>query len=247
MSYIFEVRQTHHVTPNMFRVRLGGDSIADLPPDCAGGYLKLRVPLDAVGGKLVTRTYTIRAQGSDHIDVDFALHGSDTTVGAATAWALAARPGDRLEAGGPGPRKPLPESRGASLIAGDMTALPAISVNLETLPDGAELDAFLEVQSEDDIQAFALPAGARLHWLVNPEPGTRDRLLETALRDLPWPQDFSYAWVATEFEAMKNLRAYLRTERALGPDQLYISSYWKRGLVEDDHRSMKSADAKAGG
>ena len=48
---------------------------------------------------------------------------------------------------------------------------------------------------------------------------------------------------------MRRLRTYLRQERGLEPDQLYISSYWKQGLGEDQHRVVKWADAEtaAGG
>ncbi|WP_199562491.1 hypothetical protein [Pelagibacterium lacus] len=37
----------------------------------------------------------------------------------------------------------------------------------------------------------------------------------------------------------------MRGERGLSPDQLYISSYWKQGLVEDQHREVKYADSVA--
>jgi NADPH-dependent ferric siderophore reductase len=50
--------------------------------------------------------------------------------------------------------------------------------------------------------------------------------------------------VACEFEAMKLLRQYLRVEQQFGKERLYISSYWKRGLVEDEHKDIKRADAK---
>ncbi|WP_332712103.1 siderophore-interacting protein [Pelagibacterium mangrovi] len=239
---VFEVRETGFVTPNMFRVRFGGDDVTNFPPEFAGGYLKLRIP---VGEDTATRTYTIRNQGADFIDVDFALHGSSGHAGLATAWALAAKSGDRLEVGGPGPVKPLPAGNGRYIVAGDMTALPAISVNLEALGPDAQCDAFLEIQAEGDIQNLTASDNVRTHWLVNPTPGSNDRLLADSIRNLDWPADLTYAWVATEFDAMRNLRKYLREERALGPDRLYISSYWKRGLVEDDHRAVKSADTAA--
>ena len=240
----FEVVETGHVTPNMFRVRFGGPEVTAFPEGFAGGYLKLRIPLE--GDAVAVRTYTIRHQDKNVIDVDFALHGDKDAAGLATRWALDARPGMSLEAGGPGQPKPLPEAaNGHYIIAGDMTALPAISVNLEALGPDASGDVFLEIQNEDDIQKLAVPNNVRLHWLVNPEPGSQPELLANAVRALEWPETLTYAWVATEFEAMRNLRAYLRAERNLGTDQLYISSYWKRGLIEDDHRSVKSADAQA--
>ena len=43
---------------------------------------------------------------------------------------------------------------------------------------------------------------------------------------------------------MKALRSLLRDERGLGPDQLYISSYWKSGLTEDAHKVVKREDAQ---
>ena len=62
---------------------------------------------------------------------------------------------------------------------------------------------------------------------------------------MPWAAGHVYAWCATEFEAMRRTRQYLRTERGLSPEQLYISSYWKQGLVEDEHREVKYADSVA--
>jgi len=239
----FEVVETGYVTPNMFRVRFSGPEVTAFPEGFAGGYLKLRVPLE--GDTVAVRTYTIRHQDKDGIDVDFALHGNKDDAGLATRWALDARPGMRLEVGGPGQPKPLPATNGHYIIAGDMTALPAISVNLEALGPDASGDVFLEIQHEDDIQKLAVPPNLRLNWLVNPEPGSNPNLLADAIRGLEWPDELTYAWVATEFEAMRNLRTYLRGERGLTPDRLYISSYWKRGLVEDDHRTVKSADAQA--
>jgi NADPH-dependent ferric siderophore reductase len=43
---------------------------------------------------------------------------------------------------------------------------------------------------------------------------------------------------------MKELRSYFREERGLGKDDLYISSYWKLGMNEDNHKVIKSEDAK---
>ena len=60
-----------------------------------------------------------------------------------------------------------------------------------------------------------------------------------------WPEGDVYAWAACEFSSMKALRSYLREERGLGADSLYISSYWKSGLTEEDHKLAKREDAEA--
>jgi|TARA_A100001391_G_C5083378_1_gene280484 NADPH-dependent ferric siderophore reductase len=89
------------------------------------------------------------------------------------------------------------------------------------------------------------PKGFEIQWLINPEPGHNPDLFEKAVRSVSWRQGEVYAWCATEFEEMRRVRTYLRGERGLSPAQLYISSYWKQGLVEDQHREVKYADSVA--
>ena len=234
-----------YVTPNMLRVTLGGDCMADFPADKQGGYVKLNLPLDT--GKTAVRTYTIRAQRDGEIDLDFALHAETATghAGPATEWAMTVEPGTQVSVGGPGPAKPLPEGHSFYLLAGDMTALPAISVNLEALPADARGLAVIEVMSLDDRQDIACPEGVEIQWLVAEQPGLGSQVHMQAIRDAGWPADDLYAWVAAEFSTMQALRAYLRDERELGPDRLYISSYWKSGLTEEAHKVAKREDAEA--
>lgn len=234
-----------HVTPNMLRLTLGGDGMAGFPPSRQGGYVKLNLPQGA--GKPAVRTYTIRAQRDAEIDVDFALHAETATghAGPATEWAMSVEPGAQVLVGGPGPAKPLPDGHGFYLLAGDMTALPAISVNLEALPADARGLAVIEVMSEDDRQDIACPEGVEIHWLVAEQPGLESAQHLRAIRAAGWPADDLYAWVAAEFSTMQALRGYLRDERGLGPDRLYISSYWKSGLNEEAHKIAKREDAVA--
>lgn len=193
------------------------------------------------------RTYTIRNQSQKSIDVDFALHGTDKESGPATYWAVNAKIGDSIKIGGPGEAKPLPKGSGPFLLVGDMTALPAISVNLEALPADATGDAIILVRDVADEQIIAKPDGMKLHWLADTHLGANPSLLSDAVRKLPSLNELAYAWVACEFEAMKLLRQYLRVECQFGPERLYLSSYWKRGLVEDDHKQIKRADTEAVG
>lgn len=239
----FTVLGSRQVTPNMLRVTLGGPGMDGFPHGQEGGYLKMRVPSLEDPARLIVRTYTISAQRDGELDVDFALHGGAEDVGPATHWALTAQSGSLVEAGGPGAAKSLQPGVDHYLVAGDMTALPAIAVNLAALPDDAHGTVFLRVTCEEDRQQLAHPAGVALHWLVHPHSGEDGDLLAQALRALPWPEGQVYGWVACEFSAMKALRQYLREERGLGPDSLYISSYWKAGLTEDGHREAKRADA----
>lgn len=247
---IMTVLGTRRISPAMHRVTLGGEGMADYPPRQQGGYVKVMLAPAPGGSKPIVRTYTIRHQRDREMDVDFALHGEaaasgDTSAGPATEWATSVRAGETIEIGGPGPAKPLPEGFDHYLIAGDMTALPAIAVNLEALPDDAKGVAVIEVQSEADQQDLIAPPGLEIRWLINDKPGQRPELLPDAVRAIDWPETRVYGWVACEFSSMRLLRTYLREERGLGADRLYISSYWKSGLVEDAHKVIKREDSEA--
>lgn len=243
---ILTVNDSVRISPNMHRITLGGEGLAGFPQDQQGGYIKLMLP-GRESGRPFVRTYTIAGQSEAGIDVDFALHGSQEQSGPATEWAINARPGDTIKIGGPGDAKPLPEGPGPFLLAGDMTSMPAISVNLAALPEHATGDAVILIRDEKDKQDLRKPAGLAIHWLVDADLGTTPALLADAVRQLPWTDKLVYAWVACEFESMKLLRQYLRVEQGLGSERLYISSYWKCGLIEDEHKEIKRADAQAVG
>ena len=91
------------------------------------------------------RTYTVSAQRDDEIDVDFALHEAE---GPASMWARNAQAGDQVLVGGPGPKKLINNDADWFLLVGDMTALPAITVNLAQLPADARGYAVLEVTTD---------------------------------------------------------------------------------------------------
>ena len=239
------VLSVEQVTANMRRVRLGGEGLRDFPAGQAGGYVKLMLPQPGRDRPTV-RTYTIRRQSAEALDIDFALHGDGMAAGPATRFARTAAPGDRIQVGGPGAAKPLPSGPGPFLVAGDMTSLPAILVNLEALSPDARGDVVVAVRSPDDRQPVRLPAGVTMHWITD-EGASSGKPLAGAVRDLPWSADLRYAWAACEFGQMRALRTYLRDERGLMPDRLYISSYWKDGLVEDEHKVVKREDAAAAG
>jgi NADPH-dependent ferric siderophore reductase len=231
----------HHVTPNMLRVTLGGSGLADFPENQTSAYVKLRL-FDDKSGKDVVRTYTVRSQREDEIDVDFALH-EDT--GPATRWALGAQAGDEVLVGGPGPRKLVHPDADWYLLVGDMTALPAISGNLEFLPDTATGHAVIEVPDRADTQDLKAPKGFSVEWVINPRPGAESNHLLDHVRSLGWRDGVPSVWAACEFSSMRKLREYFRLERGLQSSHLYISSYWKFGSNEDNHKIAKREDAAA--
>lgn len=231
------------VTPNMLRITLGGVEIASFPEAQEGGYIKLIFTAPGSESTRV-RTYTVRQQRADQFDVDFVLHED---AGPASQWAKTAKPGDSIVVGGPGPKKLLNNNADWFLIVGDMTALPALSVNLELLPADARGYAVIEVIDERDIQPLRHPDGVRLYWLVNPHPGKDSQLLVNQVRQLDWLPGQPSIWAACEFAGMRALRQYFREERQAERHNLYISSYWKLGNSEDQHKLAKREDADTSG
>lgn len=44
---------------------------------------------------------------------------------------------------------------------------------------------------------------------------------------------------------MRNIRRWLKDEKSLPHEQLYISSYWKKGRSEDQHKIDKRQNSEA--
>lgn len=235
-----EVIRAKYITPNMRRVTLGGSELADFPTDQESAYIKLIFP-QARDEKPLIRTYTISGQRYNEIDVDFALHAAE---GPASIWARNAKPGHQILVGGPGPKKLINKQADWFLLAGDMTALPAITVNISQLPDDACGYVILEVATEADMQSIKVPKNIKIHWVIaaTVEPDT-SALLEI-IRGLPWLSGQPAVWVACEFHSMRLLREYFKMKHELLKTHLYISSYWKIHSTEDQHKIEKRNDAE---
>lgn len=238
------VKSVSDVTPNMRRIVFSG--LSDFPEGKEGGYIKLIFPdLPRIQpDRPVMRTYSIRSHDpvNSEIAVDFAMH--EDTGGIAISWASQAKPGDTMLISGPGKVKMAPPDASWYLIAGDMTGQPAAMCNLEVLPANARGYAVFEVTSEADIQDVEVPENMGVHWIVNPRPEDLNNKLLNAIKDLEWLDGDPFVWTACEFDSMRALRTYYRSERQVAKQMLYLSSYWRAGRSEDQHKVDKSKDAK---
>ncbi len=237
----FTVLDKTEITPNMLRVTLGGEAHGRFPGRSAE---RLRQAAFRPGPQ--------RPPATAHLHHPLAARGFGRhRFRAPRRWrpgrALGrGRPaGETIDIGGPGPKKLVDPAADWGLLIGDMTALPAISVNLETLPRDTRGHAIIEVLHEDDIQPLDAPEGIDMRWVINPHPGERGNTLYDAVRELAWQPGEPSVWCACEFSCMRQLRAHLHDERGVTRQQLYISSYWQRGSNEDTHKQNKCADSEA--
>ncbi|MET1154282.1 SIP domain-containing protein [Arthrobacter sp.] len=224
------------------------------PPGTPNGYLRPGWYQDWLRqeqpGRGFIRSYTVRAlrrTGPDaEIDVDFVLReGPRSHSGPGSSWAREVSAGRRAWFVGPDATAhtdatPLPESginwnpRGARhvLLAGDETAVPAISSILETLPTDITGHAFLEVPEPADILPLTTGSGVQVVWLHR-GGGTvpRGLRLRAAVEQAiiaPGREPFEYAWVGAEAGSVKDLRRYLAGS-GLNPRTSEFRGYWSMG------------------
>lgn len=168
----------------------------------AGWYREWLAMDPAVRGSM--RTYTVRQSRLDavypEIDVDFVMHfDADGHGGPAANWALNAKPGDAITLIGPNSRSAQcytaevyggiewrPGMAQRVLLAGDETAIPAISAILESVPSYMSGHALLEVPEAGDFLDLKTDADIDITWLARGAAIGRSRphgeLLQQAVR-----------------------------------------------------------------
>jgi NADPH-dependent ferric siderophore reductase len=247
------VTQTSTITPNMQRITLSGEGLSKYPTECAGGYIKLLFsPLGTTdlsqlndGERPTMRTYTIRQYNpvENWIEVDFVRHiTTDLQCGFAARWAMNAKVGDTVSVAGPGLIQGLNLESDWFFLVADMTSLPALSSKVKTLPEHAVGHAVIQINSAADKQTLEAPQGIKVTWLIEDET---EETLSQMVRNLEWLDGQVSIWTACEFESMRELRQYFRNEKEVAKENIYISSYWKRGVTEDGHKVLKQQDAQA--
>ncbi|MGO9741429.1 MAG: siderophore-interacting protein [Roseiarcus sp.] len=133
--------------------------------------------------------------------IDCALH----EAGPATAWALAAKPGDALDIGGPRGSLVAPDDFDAYLLVGDETALPAIGRRVEGLRAGVAVTTVVVVDGPDEVQDFDTRADWRSIWLFR--DGDDGARLRDALASWAPPAGDGYVWIAAEARLRDSSRA----------------------------------------
>ena len=230
---------------SMKRITLQGDDLADFPENQESGYVKIRFPKNLDNEPTNSnkdydlRSYTIRAFDLEkrELVLDFLLHGDS---GPASKWASSVQIGDGIEIAGPGPAI-LAAPADWYLFVGDMTALPAIAVNLEKLSPESKGMALLEINSLEDKQDLRKPEGVEVRWIINTDPLTGCEDLIESLNNVEITGENPYVWVAGEFELLRFARKILKHDKALPKESLYLSCYWKIGADDPGMKKAKAA------
>ncbi|WP_327085448.1 siderophore-interacting protein [Nonomuraea sp. NBC_01738] len=239
-----EVVRSRMVGGGLVRVTFGGPGTAGFESHAQDEHVRLVFPgpdgvlrLPEQNGFMLswptpfptTRKYTVRRYDpvTGELDLDFALHGA----GVAADWARAAEPGMTVHVAGPPGGLIVPHAYDRYLLAGDLTALPAIARWLEELPREAAGWAFVEVAADSERIDLAAPEAVDVHWLRPGELAAAVRAVEIA------DGERVFAWMAGEAGDLRPLRRWVREDLKLAADDHDITGYWKRGAADydDDH------------
>ena len=178
-----------------------------------------------------SRHYTVSAVTEQGFEVEIFLHGD----GPGATWARRAAVGDRTRVSDPKAYYAVPAGAGTRVLAGDLTALPAIARALAEAGEDEEFRVVVEVGSMDDARDLPTAATARIEWVVGGN-GHGASTLKDALTglaqdsDLLEPESRSYVWVACESVHSRRSRPLLRREYSLPVSHYRIVGYWHADL-----------------
>ena len=236
------VLRISQISPNIKRITFTSNDFDDFPENENGGYVKFLFSEKFSDKKnTLVRPYTIRKFSKEkcELDIDFTNHFGNK--GYATKWASETKVGDKILISGPGLKQKININSSWFFFVGDMTALPAISVHLEELPKNAVGYSVIETLSKDDQIYLKKPKNIKIKWVTQSDHMNDINLLKE-VRALEWYDSFPFVWVACEFAKMKNLRYFFQKEKMIHKNNIYISSYWKLGLNEEEHKVIKKQD-----
>ncbi len=255
MPRLIECVKKEYITPNLLRVTFSGDDLIGFPEGHEGGIIKLFFANRESGilelptrdeekiywpkHKPVSRAYTVRHYDAktNLLDIDFVPHSKDSP---ASGWAISAQPGDTIGLGGPGNLGTLLPEGDWHIIAGDTTALPAISAILEKLPDDAVGYAFIEVELSEDIHPLEHPENVEIHWFVRHPVDDPQPLIAAIKQAVPKGDRAKLsAFIAGENDTVIETRKWVRQEYGIERKSMHAVPYWRRGQDEDEYHQAR--------
>jgi NADPH-dependent ferric siderophore reductase len=162
------------------------------------------------------------------LDLNIVIHGP----GVASQWAQAAEPGNPAAISGPGRGYTIDHDAPAFLVAGDETAIPAISQLLAALPAETPVQVHIEVAHPDGRLALPDRPQTTVEWRDLPRGASPGDALVDAVRGADLAPG-TKVWVAGEAAAVQRIRRHLFEDRGLPRTLVSVRGYWKRGRSGD--------------
>jgi NADPH-dependent ferric siderophore reductase len=248
------VASVRRISPRLVRITFAGPELDGLEIDEPAASVRLLFPPSPTaelvmpawngnefllpdGRRPIIRTFTPRSAdaAARELDVDVVLHGD----GRASEWAARAEPGRSAAVSGPGRGYTVDPDAPAFLLAGDESAIPAISQLLEVLPDATPTHVVIEVAAPDARVALGERPAATVEWVDLPADAPPGDALVGAVRATEIPPG-ARVWVAGEAAAVQRIRRHLFDDLGLPRAQTTVRGYWKHGRAGDDEKEATS-------
>jgi NADPH-dependent ferric siderophore reductase len=175
-----QVESIVRLTPGMLRLTFSGEDLSDFTSLGFDDHVKIFAPTSS--GEVERRDYIPRRYDTHArtLVIDFAVHDA----GPATRWTLDARPGDRLQVGGPKSSGVVTPKIQRWLLIGDETALPAIGRRIEEAKAGSQITSVIAMTGPQDHQSFETSAELTKLWAYRPLWNANDpSVLLSVLKD----------------------------------------------------------------
>lgn len=228
-----KVESIIRLTPGMLRATFSGEDLSDFVSLAPDDHLKILTPTPS--GEIERRDYTPRRHDprARTLVIDFAIHDA----GPATHWALQAKPGDKLEIGGPRGSAVISPDIRHWLLIGDETALPAIGRRIEEAEEGSHIISIVAVSGPDERQTFETRADLTTLWTYRPLSCGADPDALLSLIKTVELQPETFVWIAAEAAVARTIRTYLVEERGISRSWIKAAGYWVKGKA-DAHEKL---------
>ena len=220
------------LTPGYVRVRLAGTELRGFTAPGADDHVRLFLappgtpvpPSPEQWREFDSREYTPVASDPDAgwVDFDVLVHDG----GAGSGWASSAPLGSVTAVGGPRRSNSIAGLPDALFLAGDETAIPAITRFLRQRRPGTPARVLVEVSDVNRLVPVPVDAATDLTVLVRPEERLVGALAALAREDRPTGSVL--AFVAAEASVVPVARALLQERWGLPAEAVIVKGYWRR-------------------
>lgn len=215
-QYDAQVVRREQLSDHLVRLVLGGPGLV--------GFESTGIPDEWVGlvvpGQFQSRYYTVRSWDDSSAGGELTLDVVVHETGLVTEWAARDCVGDAVTITEPKGSFALPDGAGWLILAGDLTAMPAMARIAETV----ELRTLVFAEVPDDLPDY-LPTGPQVAWMTPPSEGQSN--LAAVVEGIDWPDGEGYFWMAGESGQMRAIRKHLMRERRLPSTAYDVMGYWR--------------------
>ncbi len=222
----------HWLTPGYVRVRLAGPQLRGFIAPGADDHVRIFLappgsaapPTPEQWREFDSREYTPLASdpAAGWVDFDLLVHSG----GLGSTWAATAPLGSVAAIGGPRRTNAVAGEPDALFLAGDETAVPAITRFLRQRRPGTPARVLVEVAEANRLVPLPTDDSTDITWLVRPEQSLAVTLAALTADDRPAGKVLGF--VAAESGVVPIARSLLQDRWALPAEAVIVKGYWRR-------------------